>query len=173
VAERKNRQNLVCRQFRCRTRLCLLKGCKKGFRPHCPSARYCSAVCRAAARRWSIRRAQQLYRRSVKGRIRRAQQCRNYRKQRRENSNERPTKENLATNTVSEGDHCTLSAGIFCARPGCYEYPLLTKRSPLKKFCSVQCRQALRRVLERESRWRWRIAYLLLKTTTSAKPPPR
>jgi hypothetical protein len=40
-----------------------------------------------------------------------------------------------------------------CARPGCYELFVLTPRSPQQRFCSCLCRQALRRVLQREARW--------------------
>lgn len=39
-----------------------------------------------------------------------------------------------------------------CHRPGCYEQFLVPKRSPRKKFCEASCRQALRRVQERERR---------------------
>jgi hypothetical protein len=46
--------------------------------------------------------------------------------------------------------------GIPCSRPGCYELFLAEHRSPLKKFCSCSCRRALRRVIEREQRWRRR-----------------
>lgn len=45
---------------------------------------------------------------------------------------------------------------IPCSRPGCYECFAQTPRSPLKKFCSHVCRRALRRVREREARWRRR-----------------
>jgi hypothetical protein len=34
-----------------------------------------------------------------------------------------------------------------------------TRRSPLQKFCSAGCRQALRRVLLRERRWKRRLAW--------------
>jgi hypothetical protein len=40
-----------------------------------------------------------------------------------------------------------------CHRPGCYEQFHPPARSPLKKFCSCSCRNALRRVIVRERRW--------------------
>lgn len=43
-----------------------------------------------------------------------------------------------------------------CDRPGCYQMFALSKRSPLQRFCSHDCRRALERVLERERRWRER-----------------
>ena len=42
---------------------------------------------------------------------------------------------------------------IPCSRPGCYELFPPDRRSPLKKFCSCLCREALRRVRKREARW--------------------
>jgi hypothetical protein len=46
--------------------------------------------------------------------------------------------------------------GHTCDRPGCYECFERTRRSPLQRFCSQECRRALERVLERERRWRKR-----------------
>jgi hypothetical protein len=46
---------------------------------------------------------------------------------------------------------------LCCHRPGCYDRFDWTSRSPLKRYCSTACRQALRRVLVRESRWRERL----------------
>src|SRR5437899_7193712 len=46
--------------------------------------------------------------------------------------------------------------GDTCDRPGCYENFERSRRSPLQRFCSHNCRRALERVLERERRWRQR-----------------
>lgn len=60
-----------------RSRLCLLKGCEKRFRPTRALARYCSHDCAAQGRRWSRWKAQQRYRETKHGRQkRRAQSCR-------------------------------------------------------------------------------------------------
>src|SRR5208337_2916799 len=48
------------------------------------------------------------------------------------------------------------SEKIPCSRPGCYELFPPQRRSPLKKFCCALCRQALRRVRQREARWQRR-----------------
>jgi len=50
------------------------------------------------------------------------------------------------------------TAPIFfgCDRPGCYEHFAPSRRSPCQRFCSAACRQALRRVIERERLWRKR-----------------
>jgi hypothetical protein len=41
--------------------------------------------------------------------------------------------------------------GLPCDRPGCYVVFLPTPRSPQQHFCSCPCRQALRRVRQREA----------------------
>ncbi len=46
--------------------------------------------------------------------------------------------------------------GATCDRPGCYERFQPTRRAPLQRFCSQECRRALERVWERERRWKKR-----------------
>jgi hypothetical protein len=74
-----------------RRRLCLLKGCEQPFRPSSPQARYCSAECRAAARRWRCWRASRTYRASEHGQARRRDQSRQYRQRRRARRAEQAT----------------------------------------------------------------------------------
>jgi hypothetical protein len=134
-------------------RVCLLKGCERSFcAPH-PFSRYCSSACRAAARRWQQRVANRRYRASEQGKChRRAQSCR-YRKRVRERQHT-----NNCSSTDREGyPHPDEEIGFSCLRPGCYESFAKTARSPLQKFCNTACRQALRRVLIRERRWRQRL----------------
>jgi hypothetical protein len=137
---------------RCRLRICLLKGCEKWFSPLHPRARYCSEACRESARRWSVWQAARRYRASERGKECRRQQACRYRErvhQQRERPEEQPS--------VCEGHQkAEDSEKIPCLRPGCYELFLPEPRSPLKKFCSCLCREALRRVRQREVRWRWR-----------------
>jgi hypothetical protein len=52
------------------------------------------------------------------------------------------------------------SEKIPCSRPGCYELFSPQRRSPLKKFCCALCREALRRVRQREACWRRRFSAL-------------
>jgi hypothetical protein len=55
---------------------------------------------------------------------------------------------------TGEGYQQGLQPGFFfCHRPGCYAQFAKTRRSPLQKFCSAACRQALRRVRLRDRRW--------------------
>jgi hypothetical protein len=133
----------------CRARICLLKGCEKWFSPRHPLSRYCSEACRQAARRWSLWQAARRYRASERGKeLRRQQSCR-YRervRQRQEVVEPPPV--------VSEGHQEEAgSEKIPCSRPGCYECFPPEQRSPLKRFCSCFCREALRRVRRREVRW--------------------
>lgn len=132
-------------------RLCLLKGCEQPFQPAHPLSRYCSAACRDEARRWHRRMANLRYRDSEQGKChRRAQACRY-----RERVRERQSCTNDCSSTAGEGYHHPIEpTDSFCHRPGCYETFTRTARSPQQKFCSAGCRQALRRVVVRERRWR-------------------
>ena len=133
----------------CRQRLCLLAGCERPFHPQHPLARYCSAACRQAARRWSSWRANQQYRASDQGQSHRREQSRRWRtraeKQHSPESVDQPPCEGYHKAQAGE-ESC-------CLRPGCYRRFSRSTRSPLQSFCSFSCRQALRRVLQRESRW--------------------
>lgn len=145
---------LPCIASRGRRRQCLLKGCEQAFCPQHPLDRYCSDHCAALARRWSRARANHKYRASEPGRQRRQAQCRRHRERCRQ------ARVALAEPSPqpSEGYQETDSAkNLSCSRPGCYERFAPSARSPLRKFCSPCCRQALRRVLVRESRWRQRL----------------
>jgi hypothetical protein len=141
----RSRQTAVC----CRRRLCLLKGCERPFQPRHPLARYCSAACRQAARRWSQWRANKRYRASDQGQSRRREQSHRWRNRAQERYSPEP-----AAPPPCEGYHKAQALDEFCcSRPGCYSRFARTTRSPLQNFCSFSCRQALRRVLQRESRW--------------------
>jgi hypothetical protein len=139
-------------QFFWRTRLCLLKGCERPFRPQHPAARYCSEECRRAARRWSAKRARKRYRHSLKGKVARRRQSRAYRQRGAipQNGSRDPPRQ-------SEGDHYQQNQGILCARAGCYARITIQRRSPCQKYCCFSCRRAMWRVIERERRWRSRV----------------
>jgi hypothetical protein len=137
-----------------RRRACLLKGCEQAFCPQHPLDRYCSDDCVAEARRWSRARANQKYRASEPGRQRRQAQCR----RRRERCRQARVVPEKPSPAASEGyQEPDSEKNLSCSRPGCYERFAASARSPLRKFCSPCCRQALRRVLVRESRWRQRL----------------
>jgi hypothetical protein len=139
----------------CRERRCLLKGCERHFRPTHPQARYCSSGCRQAARRWRRRKASQRYRASAGGQERRREQQRRLRQRRREQA--ATTAEGAAERV---GQRPAVSDEDFpqrlCDRPGCYVQFVVKHEWSCQRFCSVLCRLALRRVLDREARYRRR-----------------
>ena len=67
------------RRRRPRSRCCLLKGCQRKFHPRQACERYCSAECRAQARKWSRWKAQQRYRATAAGQEKRNGQSARYR----------------------------------------------------------------------------------------------
>lgn len=74
------RRNSECRTRRLPSRTCLLKGCRRRFRPEHHCSRYCSAWCSEAARVWRRWLADQKYRKSKHGKDVRKCQSQRYRK---------------------------------------------------------------------------------------------
>ncbi len=70
------------RARRPRRRRCLLKGCRRKFRPQQPLARYCNEACRERARQWRAWKARRRYRQSANGKQKRQAQSRRYRERR-------------------------------------------------------------------------------------------
>ncbi len=64
------------------------------------------------------------------------------------------------------------SCGLPCSRPGCYVLFLPSPRSPDQHFCSGSCRQALRRVRQREARLRHRRQRGILGRYLRHRGPP-
>jgi hypothetical protein len=161
-------------------RRCLLKGCQRWFLPRWSQARYCSPACQLAARRWRRWHASQRYRATTQGKQHRREQARRYRSRRQQQSTgsgpEPPSSEAAHDPPATAPDPrptattdplTTLPSprvgqrppknpndplGLPCDRPGCYAVFLPTPRSPQQHFCSSPCRQALRRVRQREIR---------------------
>ena len=142
-----------------RSRECLLEGCGRCFLPLCGRSEYCSQGCRETARRWSLWKAQQRYRASERGKARRREQSRRYRQRAREardscSANDGATGSDESREGHHKGPKDPAGEKDSCDRPGCYELFGTSSRSPLKRFCSVLCRQALRRARRRQERWR-------------------
>jgi hypothetical protein len=160
-----------------RRRRCLLKGCERLYRPTHPQSRYCSTACRQAARRWRRQQAGRTWRVSERGKVCRREQCRRYRR--------RiplvvlpapPPMTDPPTVAACEGQRPATIPEVFatrpCERPGCYEwFTVLSEWSP-QRFCCSLCRRALRRVLDREARYRQRRRTGVRPTRRSARPPP-
>lgn len=134
-----------------RRRKCLLRGCERSFRPVDQREHFCSKACVSAWRVWRRWRAQQKYRRQSKSRSKRRAQSKRYRQ--RVRSRVEPAEQNDDREACEGHPPGGEASGEPCARPGCYERFLLTRRSPEQKFCSSSCRRALWRVWERERRW--------------------
>ena len=161
-------------------RLCLNEPCERNFQPTHHLDRYCSPECLESARRWQIRFANQIYRQSANGKLRRKEQAIRYRR----NLKERKALEALEAELGQDVDESAPSAEFevpregytkesshekcACHRPGCYRRFAPPPQSPLKKFCSARCRKALRRVILRERRW---LARLNLKKNHARDGP--
>jgi hypothetical protein len=161
---------------------CLLKGCERWFLPPWPQARYCSPACRQAAERWRSWHAGQTYRASAQGKERRREQARRHRERQRQRSAlAEPTAPTLPIEPALPVIQAQTTSGstpiipvdpqsvgqrpveilptirgLPCSRPGCYVLFAPSPRSPDQHFCSGSCRQALRRVRQREARFRRR-----------------
>ncbi len=83
------------RAHRPRSRVCLLKGCERAYRPQHPLTRYCSEACRQRARRWREWKARRRYRQSAGCKEKRRAQSRRYR----ERQKARNQKSQLASHT--------------------------------------------------------------------------
>jgi hypothetical protein len=100
------------------------------------------------------------YRASDKGRERRREENRGYRERRRAREAASATEQE-----AREGKRKAVPGENFaermCDRPGCYVLFWVKHEHSNQRFCSVMCRKALRRVLDRETRYqerrrRWR-----------------
>lgn len=154
-----------------RPRRCLLKGCERLFWPRRPQAHYCSEACRLEARRWRRWQASQRYRATDRGRERRREQSQRYRQRRRERQTA-----SADVNSPREGQRASPGSADFqarpCDRPGCYVLFPIPHEHSCKRFCSVACRLALRRVLDREARWRARRRRRRLERLSRRPRPP-
>lgn len=152
-----------------RARRCLLKGCEHWFVPTRPQCRYCSAACQQAARRWRRWRAQQQYRATAHGKRQRQQQARRYRQRLRCRPRSPPAVRPEGKRLPKKDEEVPQRP---CDRPGCYVLFALPALYQPRRFCCSLCRRALRRVLDRESRWRHRRRRGLRRPGRRARAPP-
>lgn len=177
-------------------RQCLLKGCECWFWPSCVQARYCSQACQQAACRWRRWCASRRYRVSPQGKERRRAQCMRHRQRQRNlrssktafpganSANEVTIPVAASAAEVARDESIGLCEGqraaeipqeirkCSCNRPGCYELFVLQARSPDQFFCSSSCRQALRRVIDRERRLRARRCRGIPRRRYRSRRPP-
>jgi hypothetical protein len=179
---------------------CLLKDCGRWFLPHWPQARYCSRTCQKAAEHWRSWHAGQTYRATTQGKERRREQARRRRERERQRPAfaepapltppiepafpviEVQTTLTFDSTPITPADCHSVgqrpaeilpkSCGLPCCRPGCYVLFLPSPRSPDQHFCSGSCRQALRRVRQRETRLRLRRQRGILGRYVRHRGPP-
>jgi hypothetical protein len=152
VGHRHHKPNCRCR--RPRTRVCLRKGCGRKYQPRCPNQRYCQdPECLRLLRRWQAARRQAHRRQDEAVKAQHAQAERARRRQRAPSSPQTPNSSEIA---AARGHAANIfSATPICARPGCHEPAVKSGRSQ-GRYCCRACRQAVRRVVERERKWRLR-----------------
>lgn len=143
-------------------RTCLRKGCDQVFEPVRWNQRYCQdAECLRELRRWQAVRRQRTYRQSAANRKRQAEaQARRRQRARSAMAEGRasPTDSRKAPATDGAWSRSKAIPGDFCSRPGCYE-PLPSDSRAPARYCGGDCRQAVRRVRDRERKWLIRKQY--------------
>jgi hypothetical protein len=133
-----------------RPRLCLREGCSRRYQPRRWNQRYCQdPECLRLLRRWQAARRQAKRRQdeAVKSKHADDQKARRRRvpppPQSRKKSEVAPARGHAAK---------ILWPMVLCARPGCHATLLKSGRHQAC-YCSAACRQAVRRVLDRERKW--------------------
>lgn len=139
-------------------RLCFRKNCGNCFRPNCWNQRYCQQPhCLREVRRWFAAKRQRRRRASAIHRQQHAQAERQRRIQRKQQVDSQVT--TVAANQPRRAwSRSKIFHEDFCDRPGCYEARRTSPRAPAK-YCGDDCRQAVRRVLDRERKWKRRNTY--------------
>ena len=138
------------RPRRLRPRLCLRKGCGHTYLPRRWNQRYCQdPECRREVRRWQAARRQARRRQNPTAKNQQAQAQR-ARRQRARSAPQPPQNPEV---TPARGHAAKIFLPlVLCHRPGCYEPPLTSVRNRAH-FCAPACRQAVRRVRDRERKW--------------------
>ncbi len=133
-----------------RARLCLRKGCGRRYRPQRWNQRYCQdPECRRLLRRWQAARRQARRRQDEAVQAQHAQAER----ARRRRAPTLPQAPQRARVEAVRGHAAKIfSVPPLCARPGCHDTAPKSGRSQAC-YCCPACRQAVRRVRQRERKW--------------------
>lgn len=150
---------LTSRERRLRRRVCLRKGCGFDFQPRCWNQRYCQdQKCLDLVRRWQAAKRQRERRQNIQHRQQHRETERQRRKRQREqttNTSHQGSGEPSSTRSAKTARAWSRSNSLsadFCDRVGCYDSVRYSPRTPAR-YCSDECRQAMRRVLDRERKW--------------------
>jgi hypothetical protein len=136
-----------------RPRCCLRKGCGRLYTPRRWNQRYCQdPQCLREVRRWQAAKRQARRRLGAAAKDQHAAAERARRERRSSSPHPLDTPE-----VASARGHAAefFSPQPMCDRPGCYEPPPKVGRNQAR-YCGPDCRQAVRRVIDRERKWRQR-----------------
>jgi hypothetical protein len=136
-----------------RRRICLRKGCGRKYQPRCWNQRYCQdPECQRLVKRWQAARRQARRRQDETAKSAHAAAER-ARRRRVPSSPQVPKAPAVA---AARGHAASIfSPAPLCDRPGCHEVPHKSGRSQAR-YCCATCRQAVRRVRDRERKWQER-----------------
>jgi hypothetical protein len=142
-----------------RPRVCLRKGCQRTFLPRRWNQRYCQdPECLREVRRWLAAKRQRAHRLDPEHRQRHAA-AEAVRRERRRTappvSEQHEVSDQPKPRAWSRSKRNSVD---FCDRPGCYAPRRVSPRAP-SRYCSDACRQAVRRVRDRERKWLKRHRY--------------
>jgi hypothetical protein len=141
-------------------RICLRKDCNRKFQPRRRNQLYCQdPQCLREVRRWQSTRRQRELRATAEGRGKHARAERERRQRRREEDKASPIDKSSPRGAQS----CAWSRTKripenLCDRPGCYQPRRSSPRVPAR-YCSDACRQAMRRVQDRQRKWQRRNSF--------------
>lgn len=145
------------------SRTCLRKGCGQVFQPRRWNQRYCrDPGCLQEVRRWQAAKRQRVFRRSAENRKRHAEAEARRRREKKEVASAERSSKNPSREVEQESSSKSTRDGAwsrsnkipedFCDRVGCYEPLPAGTRAPAR-YCGGDCRQALRRVRDRDRKW--------------------
>jgi hypothetical protein len=157
-------------------RQCHRKGCDRTFVPQRWNQRYCrEPECLQLLWRWQAAKRQQRRRARAEVRQQHAEAQRQRRQRHRAQAGVRPTEralQPLETPAPCAWSRSKKKLHDFCDRPGCFEPQRPSGRAPAR-YCGDGCRQAVRRVRDRERKWKWRKQQLVATARRSAHPLPQ
>jgi hypothetical protein len=138
---------------RLRPRVCLRKGCGRIYQPVRWNQRYCQdPECRKEVLRWQAAKRQQERRQRPEVRQQHAAAERQ-RRARLAANRHLPAVRGAETQKPGRAwSRRRKNSAPFCDRPGCYE-PRREACRCQAKYCGDECRQAYKRVLDRERKW--------------------
>lgn len=166
-------------------RLCYRKDCGNRFLPRRWNQRYCQQPhCTREVRCWLAAKRQRRRRASPEHRKQHAEAEQQRRIRKKQQANSTITDNNSNSDAPLQQQRAwsrsKTSGQDFCDRPGCYEPRRTSSRTPAK-YCGHSCRQAVRRVTDRERKWlrrntsagrfKRKLEYQRRVRNVSARPP--